>query len=57
MNNTGNEFGENKLIDTLKDNKNKSSNEILDNIKDSIMEFTKDTAQYDDITLIILKKV
>lgn len=57
MNITGDEFGENKLIETLNENKNKSSNEILDNIKDSIMEFTKDTAQYDDITLIVLKKV
>ncbi len=57
MNKKGDEFGENKLIEILTGNQNESSEKILDSIKDSIIEFTKDTAQYDDITLIVLKKV
>lgn len=51
------EFGEERLTNVLKKNKDKSSEDILNQIKASIVEFTRDTSQYDDITLIVLKKV
>ncbi|MDQ3019332.1 MAG: PP2C family protein-serine/threonine phosphatase [Bacteroidota bacterium] len=57
MNKKGDEFGEEKLINVLQENKNQSPEDILENIKNSIVVFTKDTSQYDDITLIVLKKV
>lgn len=57
MNKEGDEFGEERLTNVLQESKDKNPQEILDNIKNSIINFTKDTAQYDDITLIVLKKV
>lgn len=57
MDKNGEEFGEERLVNVLQENKNKNPQEILDNIKDSIINFTKNTSQYDDITLIVLKKV
>ncbi|MEO8209036.1 MAG: PP2C family protein-serine/threonine phosphatase [bacterium] len=57
MNKNGDEFGEEKLINVLQENKNQSPENILENIKNSLVVFTKDTSQYDDITLIVLKKV
>jgi len=56
VNLTGEEYGDDRLETVIRKNKDKSSEEILDLIKDSILEFTKDTKQYDDITLIVLKK-
>ncbi len=53
----GDEFGEERLSKVLKENKNNSADIILDQVKHSVEKFSKDTAQYDDITLIVLKKV
>lgn len=53
----GDEFGEERLSKVLKENKNNSAEIILDQVKHTIEEFSKDTAQYDDITLIVLKKI
>jgi len=53
----GGEFGEERLSGVLKENKNNSADIILDQVKLSIEVFSRDTAQYDDITLIVLKKV
>jgi len=53
----GDEFGEERLSKVLQENKNNSTDIILDQVKHSVEEFSKDTAQYDDITLIVLKKV
>lgn len=55
-NKNGEEYGEEKLINVLKQNSDKSSSIILNMIKDSVIEFAKDTSQYDDITLIVLKR-
>ncbi|MBK7254221.1 MAG: PP2C family protein-serine/threonine phosphatase [Ignavibacteria bacterium] len=52
----GMEFGEKRLYDIIIKYKNNSSVMILEEIKHSIKDFTKDTAQYDDITMIVLKK-
>lgn len=52
----GMEFGEKRLYEIIIKYKNDSSVMILDEIKHSIKDFTKDTSQYDDITMIVLKK-
>lgn len=57
MNKSGDEFGDKRLTDELAKNKDRSASEILEEIKNSIISFSKDTAQYDDITLILLKKL
>ncbi|MEP7147249.1 MAG: PP2C family protein-serine/threonine phosphatase [bacterium] len=56
MNKGGDEFGEEKLTNVLIENQSKCTNEILEEIKNAIVNFTRDTSQYDDITLIVLKK-
>ncbi len=56
MNKSGEEFGEKRLTTILEENRNRSSEEILVSIKNSLADFTKGTSQYDDITLIVLKK-
>lgn len=53
----GSEFGENRVCEILKTYKSSSAEKIIDELKNAITEFTKDTAQYDDITMIVLKKV
>ncbi|HMS33560.1 MAG TPA: PP2C family protein-serine/threonine phosphatase [Ignavibacteria bacterium] len=57
MNTAGDEFGDKRLTGLMKEYKDSSSSEILEEIKNSIVNFSRDTAQYDDITLIVLKKV
>lgn len=50
------EFGEEKLKKIIKNNYDKPTDVILANITESIFEFSKNVKQYDDITLIVLKK-
>ncbi|MBS1551010.1 MAG: PP2C family protein-serine/threonine phosphatase [Bacteroidetes bacterium] len=51
-----NEFGEKRLYEIIINNKHNSACSIMEEIKNSIKEFTRDTSQYDDITMIVLKK-
>ena len=51
------EFGEEKLIDTLKYVKNFKSEEILLKISEELKNFSKDTTQSDDITMVSIKKM
>ena len=53
----GNEFGEERLSKILIENKVSNTDQILEKIKKALLDFTSDTAQYDDITMIVLKKV
>jgi len=51
------EFGEENLIDTLKYVKNFKSEEILLKISEELKNFSKDTTQSDDITMVSIKKM
>lgn len=51
----GEEFGDERLAEILRNNYDSSSEVIMEDIKRSVENFSKDTAQYDDITLIVLK--
>jgi len=51
------EYGDRQLQNVIYSEKTKSPKEIIDSIKDSLLEFSKDVPQYDDITLIVLKKI
>ena len=55
MNSTREEFGISRLLDTLKIVRYDSSDKIVDSILDSVQNFTKEAAQHDDITLVIVK--
>ncbi|MDZ7683522.1 MAG: PP2C family protein-serine/threonine phosphatase [Fodinibius sp.] len=48
------EFGEERLINCIKENREQSAEGIKQSITDAIKDFSKDI-QYDDITLIVIK--
>jgi phosphoserine phosphatase RsbU/P len=50
------EYGEDKLKVVIKNSFNNSTDSILKEITESIYSFSKNVKQYDDITLIVLKK-
>lgn len=56
VNKNNEEFGEKKLKEIITENREKTSDEILEIIKDEISLHSKGLHQYDDITLIVLKK-
>ncbi len=50
------EFGVNRLQKCLIDNQNLSAHEISDTLIESIHKFAADAPQYDDVTLLIVKR-
>lgn len=55
MDNKGELFGEKRLYKLVKSNNNLSAKDIVDKIKESVMDFSQDQSQFDDITLMVLK--
>ena len=47
-------YGEKRLIDFF--NRTKMKNNIINNLIEDVNKFTQDTDQFDDMTLLILKK-
>jgi sigma-B regulation protein RsbU (phosphoserine phosphatase) len=52
-----NEFGEERLKKAIHSSEEEHADCILKKIKDSLKHFTAGTKQYDDITLIVVKKI
>lgn len=46
------QFGESRMINVLNENSSSSDDELLEEVKCSIKEFTKDEKQFDDITML-----
>ncbi len=57
MNAAGDLFGEARLVDVLRTHRNASAKDIRDGILSALDDFIEDTAQSDDITLVIAKRV
>ncbi len=57
LNSREEEFGEERLKTLIKSNHNTGSRELAENIVDSISRFAEGTPQYDDITLLIVKRI
>lgn len=51
------QFGKDRLFDLLKENKDLSSEKMVRKIIEKIEEFSRKRAQFDDITLMILKAI
>jgi len=49
------EYGENRIIDYLKENRHLSPEELKNNILESVEEFSCSNIQEDDTTIVILK--
>lgn len=55
MNSVGEQFGEERLYASLKKYYNRKANEICYGLLADISEFRRETKQYDDITIVIIK--
>jgi sigma-B regulation protein RsbU (phosphoserine phosphatase) len=49
------EFGEQRLLQTIENVSHKSAQDILDSIIDAVSNFTHNYLQFDDLTLVVLK--
>jgi phosphoserine phosphatase RsbU/P len=56
MNNTNEEFGEEKLLSILKSNVNLSAKELIDKIVSEVKTHSSKVEQSDDITLMAIKR-
>ena len=56
MNTQNEEFGEDRLMDTLEEVTMHSAQEIIDAVKADVKAFTGEAEQSDDITLLVLKR-
>ena len=50
-------YGEEKLINLIKNNRNSSSHDLLNIVLKDVNDFVKDYAQHDDMTMLIVKRV
>jgi len=57
MNSSGEEWGEEKMEEILLSRNGDTAETILSTVVDAVKEHSRDTAQYDDITLVVLKVV
>ena len=55
INPEGEEFGESRLMDVVKQVAHQSAQSVLDTILDAVVDFTHDHLQFDDLTLVTLK--
>jgi serine phosphatase RsbU (regulator of sigma subunit) len=51
------EFGEERLLAVLRENRQKSAREIVDAVTEAVAEFAAGAPQADDITLVVAKRV
>ncbi len=52
----GDEYGDERLEELCRENQGKDPHSLLNTISDDVLSFFSDTFQYDDITLIVVKK-
>ncbi len=56
MNKDEEEFGDSRLIEVIKKNRNESAEKLIDKILEEVHEFTGTTPQMDDMTLVVVKR-
>ncbi len=52
----GEEFGSQRLLEVLRQHRERSAREIVDRIYDAVQEFTEHEKQADDVTIVICKR-
>ena len=57
MNTSFEEFGEERLVETLEGVTLHSCKQIIEAVKTDVASFTKDAEQSDDLTLLVIKKL
>jgi sigma-B regulation protein RsbU (phosphoserine phosphatase) len=48
-------FGDNKMIESLKNNQKKSANDLLKKLIDDYQDFVKTETYFDDLTIVVVK--
>lgn len=56
MNERQEQYGEQKLINTIKENKDRSARELINLILKDVRKFVDNYPQHDDMTIVVLKK-
>lgn len=56
MNETREQFGEERLIKLIESNKNKSAGNLIDTIIRNVRKFTDNYPQHDDMTIVVMKR-
>ena len=56
MNEDNKEFGEEKLLDVIKNNKDTEPEQLIEKIVSAVKEHSGSTSQFDDMTLMIIKR-
>ncbi len=57
MNEKQEQYGEQKLIQIIKDNKDKSSRELINLILKDVKKFVDNYPQHDDMTIVVVKRI
>ena len=57
LNPEGEEFGEERLLEILIENSNESAENQIEKIVSAVDEYSKNLAQGDDITLVVVKRI
>lgn len=57
LNRAGEQFGETKLLEIIKNNSPGDSKRMVNEIMEAVKSFSSDTSQYDDITVVAVKAV
>jgi serine phosphatase RsbU (regulator of sigma subunit) len=57
MNEKEEEFGEEKLLDVVKSNLNLDAERLIEEVKQNIENHSGEYPQFDDITLLVIKKI
>ena len=55
MDNSRQEFGEDRLLKVIKTSMEKSASEILEDVQEKVKLFTGDTPQHDDMTMVVVR--
>jgi sigma-B regulation protein RsbU (phosphoserine phosphatase) len=50
-----NEFGEEKFVQLISQNRDRSAKDLIDILVTSVKAFSKDTPQHDDMTVVVIK--
>ncbi len=57
FNNREEEFGIDRIVETIRRHKNKPAEQIINRITDKVIQFSKKKHQDDDLTMVIIKKL
>jgi sigma-B regulation protein RsbU (phosphoserine phosphatase) len=55
INNVGEEFGEDRLLECIKTHRELQPKHLLERVFETVRQFSGDSTQYDDLTALVLR--